>query len=483
MPFICIAPSPTSAITVRSGCAYLAAIAYGTPGPMVASPPESEAMHAAPKLEVACIPVGGGAGIAGQDAAVRQARRQLPEHALRIDRIGAGHGATFQHAPPAVDVLFNLLAPAALILALQIRYQRAQSSLGVADQANLHRIAQVQHAAVDVDLHAARLAFLRQEFRIRKRRADHQQGVAVAHQVPARFGAEQADRARDEGQIVRHRCLAQQCLGDAGTEQLGGFDHFVGRRQRTGADQHRHFLAGVQYVGRALQVAFRRHAVARGIANPAMHGAVFARRRFDRRHVLHVIRKNHAGDGALVARDAHRAVDQVTHLLRRRHHVHVLVRDVLEQGKQIHFLLVIAAERHPVLLADERHHRLMIHLGVVQAVQQMDRARPGSSQTDTDFSGEFCMGASHEGRQLLMSRLHELDSGFGTAEGADDAVDAVTRITVDSSDAPGFQAFQQEIAHGCRHVCPHLASSMKKFFARGVPMTRPPNREEKMEQG
>ena len=44
MPFIWKAPSPTKAITGRFGCANLAAIAYGTPGPIVASVPESEAM-------------------------------------------------------------------------------------------------------------------------------------------------------------------------------------------------------------------------------------------------------------------------------------------------------------------------------------------------------------------------------------------------------------------------------------------------------
>ncbi len=42
MLFICIAPSPTSAMTGRSGCANLAAIAYGTAAPMEARPPESE---------------------------------------------------------------------------------------------------------------------------------------------------------------------------------------------------------------------------------------------------------------------------------------------------------------------------------------------------------------------------------------------------------------------------------------------------------
>lgn len=42
MPFICIAPSPTSAIAGRSGCANFAPIAYGTPGPIVASVPDSD---------------------------------------------------------------------------------------------------------------------------------------------------------------------------------------------------------------------------------------------------------------------------------------------------------------------------------------------------------------------------------------------------------------------------------------------------------
>src|SRR5256885_4350067 len=44
MPFIWNAPSPTSAITGRSGYANLAPIAYGTPEPIVAKPPECEAI-------------------------------------------------------------------------------------------------------------------------------------------------------------------------------------------------------------------------------------------------------------------------------------------------------------------------------------------------------------------------------------------------------------------------------------------------------
>src|SRR5207248_11319828 len=44
IPFINIAPSPTVAVTTRSGDANFAAIAYGTPGRMVARFPESDAI-------------------------------------------------------------------------------------------------------------------------------------------------------------------------------------------------------------------------------------------------------------------------------------------------------------------------------------------------------------------------------------------------------------------------------------------------------
>ena len=51
---------------------------------------------------------------------------------------------------------------------------------------------------------------------IAKVRADHQQGVAAFHQLPAGLRAEQPDRARDEGQRIGHRHLAEQASGRTG---------------------------------------------------------------------------------------------------------------------------------------------------------------------------------------------------------------------------------------------------------------------------
>ena len=54
---------------------------------------------------------------------------------------------------------------------------------------------------------------------------------------------------------------------------------------------------------------------------------------------------------------------------------HVVAGDVLEEAEQVDLLLVAAAHRGAVGLADDRDHRHVVELGVVQAVEQVDGAR------------------------------------------------------------------------------------------------------------
>ena len=65
--------------------------------------------------------------------------------------------------------------------------------------------------------------------------------------------------------------------------------------------------------------------------------------------------------------------------------------DVLEQRLQVDFLLVVRADRRARLLADDGDHRHVVHLGVVQPVQQMDRARAGGRVAEPDLAGELGM--------------------------------------------------------------------------------------------
>ena len=99
-----------------------------------------------------------------------------------------------------------------------------------------------------------------------------------------------------------------------------------------------------------------------------MHRAVLAGRPLERQS-LHVIGDDHASHRPPGNGYAQCAVDNVFDLLRGDDHLHVIMRDILEQRHQIHFLLVAAAERGARLLADDGEHRLMIALGVVQTIQ------------------------------------------------------------------------------------------------------------------
>jgi len=69
-------------------------------------------------------------------------------------------------------------------------------------------------------------------------------------------------------------------------------------------------------------------------------------------------------------------VDDVGKLFGDRDHLAVLARDVLEQAQQVDLLLVGAAHRTAVGLPDDRDHGRMVELGVVQAIEKVDRAGP-----------------------------------------------------------------------------------------------------------
>jgi hypothetical protein len=60
--------------------------------------------------------------------------------------------------------------------------------------------------------------------------------------------------------------------------------------------------------------------------------------------------------------------------------------------------------------------------------------------------------AGHEGGQLLVAHLHEVDVGGAAAEGAHEAVDAVARVAEDAAHAPLRQALEHEIADGVCHA-------------------------------
>src|SRR5438094_919574 len=343
--------------------------------------------------------------------------------------------------------MLDLLAPGPIFLTLQMRYERAQRVARVAHEVDLHRIAHADHATIEVDLDAPRLALLRKPLRVRKARANHQEGVTALHHLVARPRPEQTDRAGYERQVVGHCGASVQRLGYASAENLCGLDHLVGRAERSLADQHGDLGPGVQHLGGAAQVLVMGNDARLTETGPREERSMLAWR-LRVRLLLHVCRKDYAAHRAGRLRYPDRPIDQVTNLRGRVAHVYVLVRDVLEETDQVDLLLIVAAKRDRLLLADDREHRLVIELGVVETVQEVDRARTGGRHADAQLTGELCVAAGGKGGDLLVAGLYELDPVAVFVERPHDAVDAVAGVPVDARHAPLVEALEDELRDG-----------------------------------
>jgi hypothetical protein len=137
--------------------------------------------------------------------------------------------------------------------------------------------------------------------------------------------------------------------------------------------------------------------------------------------------------------------------LRWAHHGFDIGADVFEQRLQVHFLLVVAAERGTRLLAHDGHHGHVVHLRVVQAIEGVDCPRPGCGQTHADLTGELGMRAGHEGRHFLVAHTNVFETVCSSPQGAHDAVDAIARVTKNALDLPLRQALEKEVTHRLAH--------------------------------
>ena len=82
-------------------------------------------------------------------------------------------------------------------------------------------------------------------------------------------------------------------------------------------------------------------------------------------------------------------------------------------------------------LPDDRDDRLVVHLRVVEAVEEVDGPGARGRQADADLARELRVAASHEGGHLFVARLDEAAATVVAVERAHDAVDAVARISED----------------------------------------------------
>jgi len=69
----------------------------------------------------------------------------------------------------------------------------------------------------------------------------------------------------------------------------------------------------------------------------------------------------------------------------------------------------VRAERRTGLLADQGEPRLMVELGVVETIQQVDGARPLGGEAHAHLAGKLGMARGHEPGHLLVAHLYKVD--------------------------------------------------------------------------
>ena len=131
--------------------------------------------------------------------------------------------------------------------------------------------------------------------------------------------------------------------------------------------------------------------------------------------------------------------------------MHIVVADVLEQGAEIDLLLVGAPQRGPARLADDGHDRHVVEQGVIQAVEQVDRAGARGGRAHADLARELGVSDRLEGGHLLVAGLDERRLVPGPAPGGQQPVDPVPGVREHPLDAPLPQAGQQHVADSIGH--------------------------------
>ena len=167
-------------------------------------------------------------------------------------------------------------------------------------------------------------------------------------------------------------------------------------------------------------------------------------------HQLQVVGQDDAGDGAFRLRNSDRAVHHVTNLTGHSPDGDVIARDILEQRDQINFLLIAGAERGAGLLADNGDDGLVIHLRVIEAVEEVDRAWAGGRIAEPDLSGELRMRAGHEGRHFLVADLDVFHARQRLLQRHVQSADTVAGIAEYALEAPFLKALPDKLAdiHG-----------------------------------
>ena len=162
---------------------------------------------------------------------------------------------------------------------------------------------------------------------------------------------------------------------------------------------------------------------------------------------LHVDRHGDVRHATIGERGASRELNDVLGVLRA-HDAGIVDADIHVQFVELDVLLRVGMQEVVELEPGDGEHRLPVELGVVEAVEQMDAARTGRCQTDTELSRPLGIGAGVERRSLLVTDLNEANLVLARAQRLDNAVNAVPWDAEDRIDVPADQGLDKYVCCG-----------------------------------
>ena len=363
-------------------------------------------------------------------------------HVLRVDgqlsRLPGGQ--IVQVLAGLVIVGQRCVQVAAVLLLLDRGQQRAQGFRDAAHHAQIDAGAPSQLLLAQVDLHDAR--FFRVKLLIGEIRSHHQQRVAVHHGVVAGGEAQQAGHAYVVGVVVFDELLAAQGVHDGSLQRAGQRDQFVMRSGAARPGQDGHLLSAVQLRGQQVQLFPAgnnlRLRVGEGDAAILVDG-------IGERHIA-----GDDDDRDTLLRQGRLDGDfkKARHLRRMRHQL-AEVAALLEQQLGVRLLKVVAANFRGGNMRGDGQHRHAAALAVVEAVDQVQIARPAASGADRQLARQGRFGSGGEGGRLFVPHADPLDPAAHSNR-IGDAVERIARHAINALHTGGGQNVRKQLCNFLR---------------------------------
>ncbi len=150
------------------------------------------------------------------------------------------------------------------------------------------------------------------------------------------------------------------------------------------------------------------------------------------------------------------AAGQIGHVLdvSRAHDASIVDRDVGKKPIKVHILLSMCIDEIMKVVTGDREHRLSVQFGIIEAIQKMNAARPGSRNAGAESAGVLGISTGHERGGFFVAHVNEANFFFLLAQRFHDAVDAVAGKAEYNVHTPISNGIDQDFRRICCHGYP-----------------------------